>query len=286
EFEAGNPREFDYRAPTPGGSYADIPAEFTIRNTGWFVQDTWAATYNLNLTMGLRVDTPDFPDTPIYNARIEELYGFDNTELPTSSIVQPRFGFNYNIESSRPTQVRGGFGLFMGSPPNVWLSGVYQNTGRNYTEYSARVSGGIGEIFNPDPNNQPTTGFNVNGRQNVDILEPGFKMPSVWKANVALDHELPWAGIVASVEVLSFWNQDGLYFNRLDVGTPAAVGPDGRPLFWDADGRNPDNWCSGTSSSCLNFPSDGSQRTNRPGDIGDVILVRNTDKGGGNQITL
>src|SRR5690606_6298032 len=38
--------------------------------------------------------------------------------------------------------------------------------------------------------------------------------------------------------------------------------------------------------SCLNNPSGGRQRANRPSDIGDVILVRNTDKGGGNQITL
>ncbi len=286
QFAAGNPREFDYRAPTPGGSYDDIPAQYQINNTGLFLQDSWAATYNLNLTLGVRVDTPDFPDKPLYNARIEELYGYDNTNRPNSSVVQPRFGFNYNIEADRPTQVRGGFGLFMGSPPNVWLAGAYQNTGRNYVEYSARASGGIGNIFSPDPNNQPTTGFSVSGRQNVDIIEPGFKMPSVWKANVALDHELPWAGIVASVEVLSFWNQDGIYFNRLDLGTPTAVAPDGRSLFWNQAGRNPSSWCAGTTSSCLNFPTGGVQRANRPSDIGDVILVRNTDKGGGNQITL
>ena len=286
QFEAGNPREYDYRAPAPGGTYADIPAEFQIRNTGLFVQDSWAATYNLNLTFGVRVDSPDFPDKPLYNARINELYGYNNTKLPNSSVVQPRFGFNYNIESERPTQVRGGFGLFMGAPPNVWLSGAYQNTGRNYTEYSARASGGIGNIFSPDPNNQPTTGFSVSGRQNVDIIEPGFKLPSVWKANIALDHELPWAGIVASAEVLSFWNQDGIYFNRLDIGSPNAVSQDGRPLFWNQAGLNPASWCQGVTSTCFNNPTGGVQRANRPSDIGDVILVRNTDKGGGNQITL
>lgn len=286
EFAAGNPRQYDYRAPTPGGSYADIPAQFELRNLGVFVQDSWAATYNLNLTYGVRVDSPEFPDKPLYNARIKELYGYDNTKLPNSSVIQPRFGFNYNIEAERPTQVRGGLGLFMGSPPNVWLSGAYQNTGRNYTEYSASVSSGIGPIFNPDPNNQPTQGFNVSGRQNVDIIEPGFKLPSTWKANLAFDHELPWAGIVASIEVLSYWNQDGIYFNRLDLGDRTAVGPDGRSIYWNQAALNPSNWCSSTSSSCLNFPSGGVQRANRPSDIGDVILVRNTDKGGGNQITL
>ncbi len=282
DFESGNPRQYDYRAPTPGGSYADIPAQFELTNTGVFVQDSWAATYNLNLTFGVRVDTPDFPDTPLYNSNIQEIYGYDNTKLPNSSVVQPRFGFNYNIESERPTQVRGGIGLFMGSPPNVWLSGAYQNTGRNYVEYSSSVSGGIGPIFNPDPNNQPTTGFSVSGRQNVDIVEPGFKLPSVWKANLALDHELPWAGIVASAEVLSFWNKDGIYFNRLDLGAPTGVSQDGRAMFYNPAGYNPANWGSSSPISGRGVAA----RANRPNSIGDVILIRNTDKGGGNQITL
>jgi hypothetical protein len=282
DFAAGNPRNYDYRAPTPGGSYADIPAQYQITNTGVFLQDSWAATYNLNLTFGVRVDTPDFPDKPLYNARIQELYGLDNTNRPNSSVVQPRFGFNYNIESERPTQVRGGFGLFMGSPPNVWIAGAYQNTGLNYTEYSSSQTGGIGPIFSPDPNNQPTTGFSVSGRQNVDIVEPGFKLPSVWKANLAIDHELPWAGIVASAEVLVFWNQDGIYFNRLDLGDRTAVSPDGRSMFFNAAGYNPANY---GPFGALGGRGVGS-RANRPSGIGDVILIRNTDEGGGNQITL
>ncbi|HQZ61197.1 MAG TPA: TonB-dependent receptor [Dokdonella sp.] len=278
-FEQGIPRQYDYRAPVPGGSYADIPARFEIENTALFLQDSWAATYNLNLTYGVRVDSPDFKNKPLYNARIEQLYGFDNTNLPSGTVVQPRFGFNYNIEAERPTQVRGGIGLFMGSPPNVWISGAYQNTGLNYVEYSASGTN-IGPIFNPDPNNQPISG-SVGARQNVDIIEPGFKMPSVWKANLALDHELPWWGVVASVEFLNFWNKDGIYMGRLDIGAPTYTGPDGRAIFWNANGIDPTRW--GTS---LTTPTGGTARANRPSDIGDVMIVRNTDKGGGNQITL
>lgn len=280
DFEAGNPTQYDYRAPYPGGSYADIPARFDLRNTALFLQDSWAVNYNLSLTYGVRIDKPHFGNKPIHNDRIQQLYGYDNSRLPGSAVVQPRFGFNYNIETERPTQVRGGFGLFMGSPPNVWLSGAYQNTGRNYTEYSARNNDGIGPIFNPDPGNQPTTG-SVGARQNVDIIEPGFKMPSVWKANIALDHELPWWGIVGSVEFLSYWNHHGIYMNRLDLGAPTFFGPDGRAIYWNANGIDPDKWGSSLSS-----PSGGVQRANRPDDIGDVMLVRNTSKGGGNQMTL
>ncbi|WP_414648103.1 TonB-dependent receptor [Dokdonella sp.] len=281
-FEQGIPREYAYRAPRPGGSLADIPAAYELANNALFVQDSWAVNYNLNLTFGVRVDKPDFKGTPLYNARIQQLYGYDNTHLPEKEVIQPRFGFNYSFDSDRPTQVRGGMGLFMGAPPNVWLAGVYQNTGLNYLEYTENNSGGLGPIFSPDPRNQPISG-NVGARQNVDIIDPNFKMPSVWKANVALDHELPWNGIVASVEFLAYWNKDGLYFERLDLGAPTATGPDGRTIYWSSAALDPANW---TCSSCLGSPSSGFARANRPSDIGDVMLAKNTDKGGGNQITL
>src|SRR5690606_41143821 len=111
------------------------------------------------------------------------------------------------------SQLRGGVGLFMGEAPNVWISGAYQNTGLNYIEYTATNSAGIGPIFSPDPDNQPTTG-SVGGRQNVDIIAPGVKQPSVWKANLAFDQELPWYGLVASAELLLTEVKHGLYLQR------------------------------------------------------------------------
>ncbi|NLG59828.1 MAG: TonB-dependent receptor, partial [Gammaproteobacteria bacterium] len=60
DFEAGNARQYQLRAPRPGGSRDDIPAAYSFENLGLFVQDTWAVNYNLTLMFGLRVDMPDF----------------------------------------------------------------------------------------------------------------------------------------------------------------------------------------------------------------------------------
>ncbi|MGZ8255435.1 MAG: TonB-dependent receptor, partial [Burkholderiaceae bacterium] len=111
DFEAGTPARYQLRAPRAGGSVADIPAEYTLKNTGLFLQDTWAITNNLNLMFGVRVDMPDFSEQRLYNARIEQLYGYDNTNTVDDELVQPRFGFNYTFDSDRPTQLRGGVGL-------------------------------------------------------------------------------------------------------------------------------------------------------------------------------
>ena len=285
-FLAGSPTRYQLRAPRDGGSINDIPASFNLKNTGLFVQDTWAVNYNLSLMAGVRVDKPSYSGQNLYNTRIQNEYGYNNTSLVDDELVQPRVGFNYTFDSDRPTQLRGGVGLFGGAAPNVWLSGAYSNTGLNYQEYDLRNPGAI---FTPDPNNPYTPGSAVAGRDNVDLIAPGTKLPSVWKANLAFDHELPWYGIVASAEVLLTKVNDALYFERLDItngaGGPTAIGQDGRELYWNAAGLDYANYHAG-NRGVVNGQNGVSNRANRPNWVGDVILLRNTDQGKGAQATF
>jgi len=286
DFLAGKPSQYQLRAPRADGSLADIPASFKLKNTGVFVQDTWAINYNLNLMFGVRVDMPDFSDQRLYNPEIEKIYGYNNTNLVDDKLVQPRLGFNYTFDSDRPTQLRGGIGLFGGAAPNVWLAGAYQNTGLNYVEYDLR--GDQAPAF--DPTLPPSTAGMTPGaaRMNVDLIEPGTKLPSVWKTNLAFDHELPWYGIVASAELLFTKVNDALYFQRLDLynanGVGAtAIGQDGREIFWNAAGLNPDN---AGKFGMENGTGGAGNRANRPSNVGDVMLLRNTSKGRSSQATF
>ncbi|MCL7714199.1 TonB-dependent receptor [Stenotrophomonas mori] len=296
DFRDGTPSQYQLRAPRPGGSINDVPASFNLKNTGVFVQDTWAINYNLSLMFGVRVDMPDFSDQRLYNPRIEQLYGYNNTRLVDDKLVQPRVGFNYTFDSDRPTQLRGGIGLFGGAAPNVWLAGAYQNTGLNYVEYD--LKGGDAPAF--DPTVPPSTAGLTPGaaRANVDVIAPGTKLPSVWKTNLAFDHELPWYGIVASAELLYTKVNDALYFERLDLMDPTYTGTmDGRDNYWNAAGRDPANagkygmevgkiggrTCTPAETAAGQCPD---VKGNRPSDIGDVMLLRNTDKGSSMQATF
>ncbi|MCO7399872.1 TonB-dependent receptor [Stenotrophomonas maltophilia] len=284
-FAAGTPSQYIVRAPQAGGSYSDIPAKFTLKNTGVFVQDSWAVNSNLTLQLGVRVDMPDFSSQKLYNPRVMSTYGYDNTVLPDDKLVQPRFGFNYTFDSERPTQLRGGVGMFGGAAPNVWLAGAYQNTGLNYTEYTLNNPGAI---FTPNVDPPYIPNATVTGRDNVDVIEPGLKMPSVWKSNIAFDHELPWYGIVASAEFLYTKVNDALYFERLDLyaanGNGATrIGQDGRELYWNDAGYAP---CAGANCSIRNGTNGAQGKANRPGNMGDVMLLRNTDKGSSRQFTV
>lgn len=280
--------QYIVRAPRPnGGTVADIPAEFTLKNTGLFLQDTWAINYNLNLMFGVRVDLPDYSEQRLYNPLIAQTYGYDNTYVPDSKLVQPRFGFNYTFDSERPTQLRGGVGLFGGAAPNVWLAGAYQNTGLNYVEYDCRGANAPGFSPGTAPNVPASCGAG-GGLANVDIIEPGFKLPSVWKANLAFDHETPWYGIVASAEALFTRVNDGVTVDRLDLygangEGPTAIGQDGRPIFWNGAGLNPAN----RGNNGIESGTRGAgTKANRPAGIGDVMLIRNTDKGSSQQFTM
>lgn len=295
-FQAGTPSSYIVRAPRPnGGSYADIPAAYEQANTGLFVQDSWAVNYNLTLLFGLRYDKPDFDDQRLYNEYVSNIYGYDNSNTVDGDILAPRLGFNYTFDSERPTQLRGGVGLFQGSSPNVWLAGAYQNTGISYVQYE-ETNGGVFEPSLPpyipgtglNPACYPTPTLASCPRQNVDIIAPDFELPSVWKANIALDHELPWYGVVASAELLMTNVKDGIFIQRLDPYNaagqgPTAIAPDGREMFWNAAGLNPANAgpfgiAQGTNGAANRFY--------RPVGVGDVFLISNTDKGRSSQFTV
>jgi len=287
DFQAGMASVYSVRTPRPEGSYADIPAAFTLKNTGIFLQDTWVASYHLNIMFGVRVDVPDYSKQRLYNPLIEDVYGYDNTRVPDSTLVQPRLGFNYTFDHSRPMQLRGGVGLFAGAAPNVWLSSAYQNTGLNYLDYIC-VGADVPEFSaNPAPN-LPANCSASNARVNVDVIAPDFKLPSVWKTNLAFDHELPWHGIVASLEGLWTRVKHGIYVQRLDLfdghgNGPSAFAQDGRPLFWNAAGLDPGNRGDFGIDPGIN----GAQtKVNRPDGIGDVMLLNNTNKGSSRQLTL
>lgn len=287
DFQSGTPNTYQLRAPRSGGSIDDIPARYTLKNLGLFLQDSWAVTPSFTLMYGVRMDKPDFSDQRLYNPRVQQLFGYDNTNTVDKALIQPRIGFNWTPDSDFRAQLRGGVGLFSGAAPNVWLAGTYQNTGLNYVEYDLRGSSAAAHGF--DPTVPPSTAglTPTSARMNVDIAEPGLRLPSVWKANLAYEQDLGWQDLVFSIELLVTQVKDGLFFERLDIMNPTTRGQDGRAIYWNAAGRNP--LAAGrfgiTDGQRVNGLTPGA-KANRPSDIGDVMLMRNTDKGSSQQLTL
>lgn len=297
DFRTGNYWAYSSFAPRPGQPVDSIAADYNQKNTGVYVQDRWNVNMNLTLMFGLRADKVTLSDDPEYNVLVDRVYGFDNSvTLDGKTLWQPRFGFNYTFDSERPTQLRGGMGLFQGAAANVWIGNSFANTGLNLVEYSTPAFGNLTPAqraairaqfpFSADPDSQPQPA--AQQRQAVNLMDPGFRQPSVWKANLALDHELPWYGLVAAAELLVTRVNDGIHYERLDLGTPLARrAQDGRELYWanpnGSGARGRGNAEIAALRAAGQMPAGFENVVGWAND--GVILMRNTDKGGSQQFT-
>lgn len=251
-------------------NYSAIPGEdrplaaFSYANVSLYAQDEWTGIENLKLTAGLRVDMAHYFDEPssAYDASggasFESLFGYDNTEVPNGNpVVQPRFGFNYSIPGEYATQIRGGTGVFNGSNPAVWISNSFSNDGTLLGGVSVSDADAIMAAggFRTDPAEQYTAAdFGLSeGSAEINLTDPDFVSPTVWRSNVAVDQELP-GGFVATGELLYTDVLNGVQWQSLNRA-PFQLNPN------TVDGRT------------------GVRRPVVSDDYQDVIVLTNTDRG-------
>ncbi|MDP1902413.1 MAG: TonB-dependent receptor [Rubrivivax sp.] len=323
-FNNGTPSSYTVQLPRAGRTLADGAATWSYANTGLMLQDIWAVNQALSLTLGLRVDQQSVPTKPLFNAgaaaaqvagtiagttytRASGGFGIDNTvTLDGNNLVQPRVGFNWNPGLERRSQLRGGFGLFQGAAANVWLSNPFSNTGAATAQFNCAnfdACKAAGAVFSPNPATQPAlTGTPPAAA--VDALSPGLEQPSVWKANLAFESELPPLAVVgtlvASVEWLHTKTDSGIYYQHLNLGAPTRLGSDGRELYYRSEGQNRDCWTAGGAALTALIPAAGTtaaidcrtpsgQSRNRAlsnPNFANVILAKETSKGYGDAITF
>jgi hypothetical protein len=306
-FSIGRPSFYRAQLPVAGGTLAAAAANFKLQNLGTFIQDTWTVNPNLTITYGVRLDMQKTNDKPTFNAAVAAAliagsgttnqtggFGRDNSQtVDGKNLVQPRIGFNYTFDSARPMQLRGGFGLFQGAAPVVWLANPYSNTGvttRIITCANAATCPPTGGTFNPNPAAQPSSIVGTPPAAGVDILDPALGQPAVWKANIAFEHQLPFMGLTASAEYIYTKTKTAFYYQQLNLGAPTRTGPDGRELYRSAAGYNPACWTAGgvaivstvAGSACFNNVS----RALRNLSFDNVTLATKTSGGDGNQLTL
>lgn len=274
-FAAGNYYTFNLYQPAAGYTLNDVAAQWTYKQWGAFLQDTWQVTDALSVQYGFRLDIPKTGDQPLYNAKFEQAFGYaNNNTIDGKKLFQPRASFNLDLDGERTAQLRGGFGLFMTNPPTVWMTNPYQNNGITTATYFCQpgTSGcPNAPAFSPDPFNQPRAG--TGSQMVVDTIDPNFHLPSAWKTSLALDKKLPWWGLIASVEWEHLTTKDGIWYQNLNIGAPTGVLPDGRFTYWS----NPNGG-----------PGSGNvARANQNKAFGQAVtLLRNTDKGSADNLTF
>ena len=100
----------------------------------------WQATERLLVTGGIRVEKPQFLDKPPENPSVLANYGRSTSAVPSRATISPRFSFNWDATGDQRNQVRGGLGYFAGTPPFVYLSNAFGNSG--LSGYASLTCGG------------------------------------------------------------------------------------------------------------------------------------------------
>ncbi len=178
-----------------------------------------------------------------------EAYSTSNT-ASGNPLFSPRLGFNYRMDglTGRSLQLRGGTGIFSGRTPFVWISNQFSNTGADLARLDTRLDGedydlnGDGVISadeagffggtgNPGDQPTPVTSGALSPEQTTEInlIDPDFKFPQVFRTNVGLDQELGLGFVVTLEGIYSKAINDIVYrnLNLEQVGTSAY----GRPLY-------------------------------------------------------
>jgi len=239
DFENGLADDIYYNNSAGTNNPNDAAANFEYATHAAYVQDEYVFDdVDLTIVVGLRYDWYTSSDTPRYNEVFHERYGYRNdATLDGKNLLQPRFGFNYVVNDD--LEVRGGFGLYSGGNPNVWVSNSYSNDGvtnidtyrRDFnllnpdgTPIDGLFSGEGRPIYDPlqeqvdeVANNMPPLG----GEPSVNAIDPNFEVPSEWKYNLGLT----WA-----TENDYIFQADFLYSQKKDSAIIYAEN-------WDASSR-------------------------------------------------
>ncbi len=211
-----------------------------VAQLSFYAQDEFAVNQNLNITAGIRVDIPKYNTEPVANPfstdslslldENDESETVDHAKLAGDEpLYSPRIGFNW-ANNDRSLQVRGGFGIFTGRLPFVWVGNVISNPGNNPNI--------PGDGSNPDHQTDDGEGRDVYGgsisvlQQSFDLnaMVDDFKWPQVRTINLAVDKALP-GDMLATVELVQSTDINAIYMRNADLVKPMRELNDGRPYF-------------------------------------------------------
>lgn len=215
-------------------------AKFGAMQLGFYGQDEYQATDDLKLTAGLRLDIPIYLDEPLENedfnnSNLAKQYNVRTNKMPKAAYMwSPRLGFNWDVKGDRTTQLRGGTGIFTSRFPFVWAGGAFTQSGvlLDQNRINAPAGAAPNAPFIADPYNQTkrTTVSQPGG--NITVLNENFKVPQIFRTNIAVDQQLPF-GFIGTAEFMYSKNLNAFNFRNINLVDPNMTleGADNRVLY-------------------------------------------------------
>ena len=231
-------------------------AQFNVNLLSGYVQDE--ITFGkLKISPGIRFDYTDLPNKPALSLQAPSQY---TNDYFNNLNISPRVGFNYK---NNGWTLRGGSGVFVGRIPFAWLGYAYYNDGIGFGSFDLNNRKDLVNIGDPIKDGSKVFAFN-NGQKNltqIDLVDNGFKMPSVWRSNFAVDKTIE--GYKFTVEGIYTKTIKDLKFQQINIVTE-------NPKYFSYDSLHQMPIYSGTKINS---------------NLSNAYLLSNTNKGYRYQLT-
>jgi len=252
----------------PNGEYKG--EQIDVSQLSLYLQDEFAVNSNLVITAGVRVDIPKYDTEPVANPFLKDSTLLDeNDELETvdqsklagdDPLYSPRIGFNW-ANNDRSLQVRGGFGIFTGRLPFVWVGNVISNPGQNPNIVG---DGSNDQTTDEGEGREVYEGDKSTLQQSFDMnaMVDDFKWPQVRTINLAVDKQLP-GNMLATVELVQSTDINAIYMRNADLVEHVSTLADGRPYYGGAGANelNYDPFNEGNGVYVIDNIDEGSSMT-------------------------
>ncbi|MBX9784305.1 MAG: carboxypeptidase regulatory-like domain-containing protein [Chitinophagaceae bacterium] len=187
--------------------FNDPPNPYKVALLSVYTQDEITVSKKFKVTPGIRLDYSHAGNQPgldsnftatVQNSQAAPSYSatrFSNIQNKWlgNLTVSPRLGFNYDVKGNGKLVVRGGTGIFVGRIPFAWMGYSYTLNGSTYGNIdwngpsaTTTVPLAINPLFLRDTVTK-YGGAAQSARREVDVIDNKFKLPTVWRSNVAVD---------------------------------------------------------------------------------------------------
>ncbi len=230
---AGLPRSYVVGVPVTG----DGAVRFKAGQFSAYAQDDWTVTPNVNVTLGLRLDMPVFFDKPPVNPVIQTTFNRNTADVPSGNLqFSPRIGFNWDMTGDAKNQVRGGAGLFQGSPAYVWLGNSFQNSGgvSGFAALNCNNAARSPAFTTATATSAPSVcrdGTVAAAGAEVNLLRKDLNFPQTFRGNLAYDRDIGQGYVVGVEGIYSRFVNTLFYSNIALSDAPTGTGIDGRSVY-------------------------------------------------------
>ena len=236
-------------------------ASFNVNFTSLYLQDE-INFERLKLSPGIRFDYQFVTNQPGLDPAFNNIKDVHTSNTYTSTsfkdvkntffgkiIPSPRIGFTYDIKGNKSIIFRGGTGIFTGRIPMAWLGYAYTFPGTKFANIDVKPSG-TKTVFPlvMNPSNLKSTiegiyGTSASSTREIDVVDNNFKMPEIWRSNLAVDFNLG-KGYKLTLEGLYTKVINDVMFQNINVKDSAVSyltsGPTETPIY--KGGKNSTNY--------------------------------------------